>query len=77
MAGWQVDEAYAQAVLMQAMSKSLSSPLPGLVVVLIKGKIDRAVTGLAQLSKLQGSQMSTDGTGGIAKAFLPQHRQIE
>ena len=77
MTGRQGDDAYAQAVLVQTLSKSLGSELPGLVVVLIKGKVDRAVTVLTQLSKLHGGQMSTDSTGGIAKAFLPQHSQIE
>jgi len=72
-----VDDANAQAILLQALSKHLSRALSGLVVVLIKGKVDRAVTVLAQLSQLRGSQMSTDRTGGIAKAFLPQHRQIQ
>ena len=75
--GRQGDDKYAQAVLAEALSQSLGSALPGMVVVLIKGEVDRAVTVLTELSQLQGSQMSTDGTGGIAKAFLPEHRQIE
>ncbi len=50
----QGDDAYAQAVLMEALSQSLSRALSGLVVVLIKGKVDRAITVVVQLSQCAG-----------------------
>jgi hypothetical protein len=47
----------------RGLSKNLSSPLPGMVLILIKGKVDRTVTVLVQLGQLRGGTLSMLGAG--------------
>ena len=77
LAGGQVDQAYVETGLVEALEESIGGILAGLVLILIECDVDTAVGVFAQLGQLRRSQVGADATGGIAESRLPQHREIE
>ena len=57
--------------------KGLGSDLARLVFVLVEDDVEQEIWPVAKLLELRGCQMGAEGAGGVAKAGLPQHRQIE
>ena len=55
----------------------MSRPLPGLVIISVEGDVDGAARRIVKLRQVSGAQMCAYGTGGIAKAGLPKHGQVE
>ena len=61
----------------QTLSKLTSGALTGLVSIVIESDVDSAMGRIAKLVPLQGCRMSADGTGGVAKARLPQDSEVK
>jgi hypothetical protein len=55
----------------------LGSVLTRSVGVLVKGEVNLTGRTIGDLAELGGRQMRAEGAGGVAKASLPQHRQVE
>ena len=55
----------------------MSRPLSGLVIISVEGDVDGAARRMVKLRQVNGAQMGAYGTGGIAKAGLPQDGPIE
>ena len=55
----------------------MRSLLAGVVFILVEDDVDRAIEAIGELLELLGCQMGAEGAGGVAKAGLPQYRQVE
>ena len=77
MSARQLDDAGGCAGTLQAPRKLVSGALTGLVFILVKDDVDRARGAITELLELTRRQMCADGAGGIAKAGLPKHGQVE
>jgi len=66
-----------QAGTFQAPRQKTRSLLTGLVGILVEGDIDATAGLITKLGPLRRCQVSADGTGGVTKASLPEHGQIE
>ena len=61
----------------QVQREMPGSLLASLVFILIEDDVDQTAGSVAKLIQLSGSKMCAEGAGGVAKAGLPQHRQVE
>jgi hypothetical protein len=73
----QLDDAGGYADIGEALCKPVRGMLASLVFILIKDKIDQAVRSIGKLMELRRSQVGAKRAGGVAKARLPQHCQVE
>src|SRR5260370_30940043 len=69
--------AHLSACTFQAAGEEARSPLAGLVGILVEGDIDATAGWITKLRPLHRVQVSADRTGGVTKARLPEHGQIE
>ena len=57
--------------------QALGELLGGLVFILVEDDVKETAWPVGKLLPLGGSEMGADSASGVAKAGLPQHRQIE
>ena len=75
--GRQLDHGDCQARPLESAGQGLGSVLTGSVVVLVKGEVNLTRRRIGDLMELGRCQMCAEGAGGVAKAGLPQHGQVE
>ena len=73
----QLDDAGGYADFGEVLCKPVRGVLASFVFILIKYKIDQAARSIGKLMELRRSQVGAKRAGGVAKARLPQHCQVE
>lgn len=77
LAGRQWNNRGLQTCPLESEGESLGSVLAGQVFILVKDEVNATTRPIGKLVELRGRQMRAEGTGGVAKSGLPQHRQVE
>ena len=74
---WQLDDAGGYADIGEALCKPVRGVLASLVFILIEYKIDQAARSIGKLMELRRGEVGAKRAGGVAKARLPQHCQVQ
>jgi hypothetical protein len=77
LSGRQLHPGNGQTRPLKPVGESQGCLLAGLFFVLIKDQVNPATGWVGKLAELRERQMSAEGARGVAKAGLPQHREIE
>ena len=77
LSGRQLDQRDGQTSLLEPPGESLGGALARLVFILVEDQINPATRRVGKLTELGSRQVRAEGAGGVAKARLPEYRQVE